>query len=68
MNPIKNLQEELNRQIQACKSLPKNWRELWQAFQKEWINLDENKYKNLVNSMPCRIAAIIANKDNSTKY
>ena len=46
----------------------KNRKELWQALQEEWINLDENKYKNLVDSMPRKIAAIIASKGNPTKY
>ena len=68
MNSIENLWEELDRQVRVCKLLPKNWEELWQALQEEWINLDENKYKNLVDSMPRRIAAVIASKGNPTKY
>ncbi len=68
MNPIENLWEELDRQVRARKPLPKNRGELWQALQEEWINLDENKYKNLVDSMPRRIAAVIASKGNPTKY
>ncbi len=68
MNPIKNLWEELNKQVQTHKLLPKNQKELWQALQEEWINLNENKYKNLVDSMPCRIATVIASKGNPTKY
>ncbi len=35
INPIKNLWKELDRQIQVRKLLSKNWRELWQALQKE---------------------------------
>src|SRR6266545_1801506 len=68
MNPIENLWEELDKQVQTHKLLPKNQKELWQALQEEWINLNENKYKNLVDSMPCRIATVIASKGNPTKY
>ena len=68
MNSIENLWEELDRQVRVCKLLPKNWEELWQALQKEWINLDKNKYKNLVNSMSRRIAAVIVSKGNPMKY
>ena len=41
---------------------------LWEILQEEWSKLDENMYKNLVDSMPRRINAVIANKGNPTKY
>jgi len=68
MNPIENLWDELDRQVRARKPLPKNREELWQALQEEWLKIDEHKYKNLVDSMPRRIAAVIKSKGNPTKY
>jgi hypothetical protein len=37
-------------------------------LQEEWLKLDENIYKNLIDSMPRRISAVIDNKGNPTKY
>jgi len=68
LNPIENLWDELDRNVRKHKPLPKNRDHLWQILQEEWLNLDENIYKNLVDSMPRRIAAVIANKGNATKY
>lgn len=68
INPIENLWSELDRQVRAHKPLPKNKAELWQILQNEWLKIDECKLKNLINSMPHRIDAIITNKGNPTKY
>lgn len=68
LNPIENLWDELERKVRSHKPLPKNKNDLWQILQEAWENLDENKYKNLVDSMPRRIAAVIANKGKPTKY
>jgi hypothetical protein len=68
LNPIENLWDELDRNVRKHKPLPKNQDHLWQILQEEWLKLDENIYKNLVDSMPRRIAAVIANKGNATKY
>ncbi|RIA84091.1 hypothetical protein C1645_832760 [Glomus cerebriforme] len=62
LNPIENFWDELDRKIRKYKPLSKNWNELWQILQEEWLNFDEKIYKNLVNSMPQRIAAVISNK------
>jgi len=37
-------------------------------LQEEWSKLDIDICKNLVDSMPRRIAAVIDNKGNPTKY
>ena len=37
-------------------------------FQEEWLNIDIDKYQNLVNSMPRRVAAVIKSKGHPTKY
>lgn len=68
LNPIENLWDELDRKVRKHKPLPKNQDDLWQILQNEWLKLDESIYKNLVNSMSRRIAAVIENKGNPTKY
>jgi transposase len=68
LNPIENLWDELERQVRNHKPLPKNPNNLWEILQEEWLKLDINKYKNLVDSMPRRIEAVIINKGNPTKY
>lgn len=68
LNPIENLWDELERQVRKHKPLPKNPDNLWEILQEEWLKIDENKYKNLVDSMPRRIEAVIINKGNPTKY
>jgi hypothetical protein len=68
LNPIENLWDELDRKVRKHKPLPKNQDDLWNILQEEWLKLDENIYKNLVDSMPRRIAAVIENKGAPTKY
>jgi transposase len=68
LNPIENLWDELDRKVRKHKPLPKNRDDLWQILQDEWLKLDESMYKNLVDSMPRRVAAVIENKGGPTKY
>ena len=68
LNPIENLWNELDKKVRSHKPLPKNKEELWQILQKEWVKLEKDMYKNLVDSMPRRIAAVIENKGYPTKY
>jgi hypothetical protein len=58
----------LERKIRAHKSLPKNKEELWQTLQEEWLKIDNHTIQNLIDSMPYRVAAVIENKGNPTKY
>ena len=48
--------------------MPKNREDLWEILQEEWANIDVNKYQNLVNSIPHRVAAVIKSKGHPTKY
>ena len=68
LNPIENLWDELERKVRKHDPLPKNKDNLWQILQDEWSKLDIGICKNLVDSMPRRISAVIANKGNPTKY
>lgn len=68
LNPIENLWNELDRKVRSHKPLPKNKDDLWQILQEEWVKLEKDKYNNLINSMPNRVAAVIENKGYPTKY
>jgi transposase len=68
LNPIENLWDELERRVRKHSPLPKNPNNLWEILQEEWLNLNEDICKNLVDSMPRRIAAVIDNRGNPTKY
>ncbi len=52
LNPIENLWDKLERQVRAHTSLPKNREDLWEILQEEWLNIDINRFQNLVDSMP----------------
>jgi len=58
----------LERKIQAHKPLPKNKEELWQILQEDWLKIDNHTIQNLIDSMPHRVAAVIENIGNPTKY
>ncbi|CAB5353794.1 unnamed protein product [Rhizophagus irregularis] len=44
------------------------YQKIGQILQEEWSNINANKYQNLVDSMPRRVAAVINNKGYPTKY
>ena len=66
LNPIENLWYKLNSNCidQKCK----NEKELFKVLKEAWNNLDENYLKNLIDSMPRRIEAVIKSKGYPTKY
>jgi len=68
LNPIENLWDELVRRVRAHKPRPKNKRELFTVIKNEWENIEIVKLNNLIDSMPRRVAAVIKNKGNPTKY
>ena len=68
LNPIENLWSELERKVRSHKLRPKNKNELIEVVKQEWNNISNNTLINLVESMPCRVKAVIENKGNPTKY
>ncbi len=68
LNLVENLWDILERKIRAHKPLPKNKEELWQTLQEEWLKIDNHTIQNLIDSMPHRVAAVIENIGNPTKY
>ncbi|PWW72884.1 hypothetical protein C7212DRAFT_220514, partial [Tuber magnatum] len=42
--------------------------ELWKVMEKEWDAIDQQTLDKLVDSLPCRVEAIIAVNGNHTKW
>lgn len=66
LNPIENLWAVLDAKLKDRR--PKNEVELFDMIRTGWNHLDKEYFENLVDSMPHRIAAVIANDGKSTKY
>jgi len=68
LNPIEHLWDHLGRKVHEHKPRPKNKRELIVVLEEEWLKIENNYLEKLVNSMPCRIEAVIESKGNPTRY
>lgn len=68
LNPIEHLWSEVKRQLNKFDSPPKGVLELWERVQSIWNNISVEICRNLYNSMPRRIAAVIKAKGRWTKY
>lgn len=66
LNPIEHLWGILKRKVRRHTITTKE--ELKRRLRQEWNALTEEQCKNLVGSMPRRIAAVIAAKGGPTKY
>ena len=56
LNPIENLWTDVKKAA------------IWMVVKESWQRIPITRCQDLVNSMPRRCAAVIANKGNSTKY
>lgn len=68
LNPIEHLWDELDRRLRVCTSLPKSKPELWNFLLNIWKEIPLATMANLVESMPRRVAAVIAVKGGPTSY
>ena len=66
LNPIEHVWDILGDKVQEKK--PKNLKELEKILQEEWKKISVLDIQTLINSMPRRVAAVIAVKDGHTKY
>lgn len=67
-NPIEHLWDALGRAINSRDPQPTNLAELGQFLQEEWTNLPQRTLRTLVESMPRRMAAIVAARGSHTRY
>ncbi len=68
LNPIEHLWSEVKRKLNQYEVPPKGVLELWERIQKIWNEISLDSIKNLYNSMPRRIEAVIEAKGKWTKY
>ena len=68
LNPIEHLWHHLKRRLADYKTPPKGILELWERAEQEWNKIPADICRNLVESMPRRIAAVIKAKGGHTKY
>lgn len=66
LNPIENLWSILDQELKHRK--PNNEAELFEILKEGWNNLAKSMLERLVDSLPRRIAAVIAVKGRMTKY
>ncbi|KAJ8875559.1 hypothetical protein PR048_023455 [Dryococelus australis] len=60
LNPIKHLWDELDRRVRARQARPKSIAQLMEWLQEEWRQISVDALQTLVESMPERVAAVIA--------
>ena len=68
LNSIEHLWQHLKTKLEEYEEPPKGVTELWERVEKEWEGIDAAVCRNLIESMPRRIEAIIKAKGDYTKY
>ena len=68
LNPIEHLWDVLERKIRERSPLPSNKKELIVALKEEWVKIDPEIVKKLVDSMPRRVKAVIDSDGYPTRY
>src|SRR5882757_10957796 len=68
LNPIEHLWQHLKRQLNAYEVPPAGIHELWDRVQMEWEKIPKEVCRNMIESMPRRIEAVIKAKGAQTKY
>lgn len=59
LNPIENIWNMCKDQVQSV-SKPKNRDEMWKVVELKWQGLLQEVLKELVETMPCRIEAVLS--------
>ena len=68
LNPIEHLWQQLKQQLNAYEVPPVDIHELWDRVEMEWEKIPKEVCRNLIESMPRRIEAVIKAKGAQTKY
>ena len=58
----------LKRKLGEYEQPPASIQELWARVQKEWDDIGEQECRNLIESMPRRVEAVLKAKGGHTKY
>lgn len=68
LNPIEHLWDELGRAVRRRDPQPTNLHQLRQILVEEWNAIPQNRLAQLVDSMPRRLADVIAARGGYTRY
>lgn len=68
LNPIEHLWNHLKRRLAEYPEPPNGVIQLWERVEKEWEAIPKEVCKNLIESMPRRIEAVLKAKGSYTKY
>ena len=68
MNPIEHLWNELDRRLRASGHLPTNRDEHWEKILEEWGKIDVEVVRNLIRSMPRRVADLVKAKGGYIRW
>lgn len=68
LNPIEHIWVCLKRKLADYETTPESMHELWVRIEKEWESITPDLCRHLIESMPRRIAAVIAARGGYTKY
>ncbi|KFM71212.1 Transposable element Tcb1 transposase, partial [Stegodyphus mimosarum] len=58
LNPIEHLWDHLDRVVRAMDPQPRNLAQLATALESAWLNIPENTFRDLCDSLPARLAAV----------
>jgi len=58
----------LKRRLGEYEVPPKGMLELWECVEKEWNEIDARIFKDLIESMPRHVNAVLKSKGGYTKY
>ncbi|KFM75978.1 Transposable element Tcb1 transposase, partial [Stegodyphus mimosarum] len=58
LNPIEHLLDHLDRVVRAMDPQPRNLAQLATALESAWLNIPENTFRDLCDSLPARLAAV----------
>lgn len=68
LNPIEHMWTYLKRQLGKYPTHPKSCKELWQRISVEWYKIPVEFCRELIRSMPRRVAAVHKAKGKQTRY
>jgi transposase len=68
LNPIENLWNIVEDGIRKRNPQPSSLKQLEKMVKEEWVAISQDVYRNLIESMPRRLEAVISAKGGPTKY
>ena len=68
LNPIEHMWAYLKKQLGKYQTRPKSCKELWQRISVEWYKIPVEYCRDLIRSMPKRLAAVQRAKGRQTRY